>query len=218
MAIWQSWSTANATTTTSYVQLNNVWNSWNQGTAATGSTVLFNQWVVANNTVNVWRDNAWTQWQVVQPWPRYQVNPAVRAPETPEQRQARAENLFRRVESYVKVPEHVSAKAESTLLTLLSAEQVAEYKERRTFRVRGSRTGAEYRIRHGSSGNVRRLDAEGVEEAAFCAHPTMHDGIGPLPHEDAMIMQALMLQCDEDAFLNLANVHWGSREPVPVLA
>lgn len=103
--------------------------------------------------------------------------------------------------------------AEQTLLSLLSKEQVEEYRKSRSFTVRGSR-GSRFRVKHGTSGNVVQLDSLGREVAGHCAHPeiTVTDSkgqrLGWLPTEDVMLHQMLALSADEESFLAVANTHW----------
>ena len=95
-------------------------------------------------------------------------------------------------------------RAEELLLSLLSEEQAASYRERGWFEVRGSK-GGRWRIRNrGQSGNVDLMPEIGEErEATYCAHPP--DG---LPDADAHVAQMLALVTDEEAFLRVANCHY----------
>lgn len=185
---------------------------------------VWNQW--SNNitvSANTYTQN-WTNWNTPI---GNQVYPRVPQRRPAYDRVARAEDLFRRVERDLQREARAEAalRARETLLELLTEEQQAEYVERNHFHVRGSR-GTLYRIKHGSSGNIRRVRSRedgDREEAAFCVHSTSHTqqsladevGIvsGALPHEDHMIQQMLHLMINEDEILAKANVHWGTRQP-----
>lgn len=191
--------------------------------------VVWNNWantmtVSTNTTAGVW--NNWTAGNLYRP---VEYRPLGRQPvRRPAYDQvARAEDLFRRVDLDTQRLARAEAglRARETLMGLLSEEQQEEYEERQQFHVTGS-NGTLYRIKYGTSGNIRRVrsrEDEGREEAAFCVHSTSHTrpeladevGIvsGHLPHEDHMIQQMLHLMINEDEILAQANVHWGSREP-----
>lgn len=198
------------------------WNTWNNS-------------ITVSNYARIEYNNLWNNWvmppQAIQGYTYADVRPAIRQRrdlaytrpiEDPvavmERRQREAEALFQRVQAESRAKDEAKAKAEATLLSLLTPEQRKEYKERGRFHIRGSK-GTLYRILHGSSGNVRQVLSEADEGRglhAFCAHPRMRvagdDALGVvggvLPHEDAMIAQMLQLMVDEDSFLAVANRHW----------
>lgn len=193
-----------------------VWNQWQNSITVSANTY-------ANNNY-VW--NNWNQFNLHQ---AANVVAQAYARRPAYDQVARAEDLFRRVERDLQREARAEAalRARETLLSLLTEEQQAEYLERNHFHVRGSR-GTLYRIKHGSSGNIRRVRSPedgDREEAAFCVHSmgrtpeALADEVGivagALPHEDHMIQQMLHLMIDEDEILSKANVHWGTREPAP---
>lgn len=97
-------------------------------------------------------------------------------------------------------------RAEELLGWLLSDEQAASRREHGFFTVRGSRSGAVYRIHDtGISGNVDRLDASGHRDMVYCAHPP------GVPAADVHLAQMLLLATDEDEFLRVANARAASR-------
>jgi hypothetical protein len=103
----------------------------------------------------------------------------------------------------------VQVRARSLLESLLSEEQRNSLRHHGRFQVTGSR-GRRYCINaNGQSGNVDLLDDAGGIMGKFCAHPA-----GYLPDPDAWAAQLLALMTDEEAFLRVANLHWGHR-PVP---
>lgn len=195
-AVWNQWANSITVSANTTYANQGVWNNWTGAIGNYGGNLIANQ-----------------------------VYPAVPQRRPAYDRVARAEELFRRVESERAYKAEAALKAHETLMGLLTEEQAAEYRERNFFHVRGSR-GRLYRIRHGSSGNIRRVrsvDDGDREEAAFCVHSVTHTDArtaeevglvsGHLPHEDHMIQQMLHLMIDEDEILSKANVHWGTREP-----
>lgn len=192
---------------------NITWTAWNNEITAT-----------SNARLQTWGN--WTQplYVVTEANVVYNVN---RGYDRQYRQVERAEDLFRRVESDRRTRAEVQARALETLLSLLDPEQQAEYEQHKFFHVIGSE-GTLYRIKHGSSGNIRRVRSkneppEAKGEAAFCVHSVSHTrreiaqevGIveGALPHEDHMIQQMLHLMADEKEILAKANLHWGTREP-----
>ena len=63
-----------------------------------------------------------------------------------------------------------------------------------------------YRIRRGRHKNVDRVDAAGHVLETYCIHPRIS-----CPEEDTMLAQKLMLECQEETFLDVANVTLQSR-------
>jgi len=202
------------------------WNAWNStATVSNYARIEMNQtwlnWTGANTPIQAYSyvDQSYRQQRRAirgDVYTRPREDPVTVA----ERRQREAEALFRRVEAERRAKDEAVAKAQETLLSLLTPEQRREYKERKMFHIRGSK-GTLYRILHGSSGNVRQVLSEADEGRglhAFCAHPRMgvdqrlaeEAGIQPghMPHEDAMIAQMLQLMVDEDQFLAVANRHW----------
>lgn len=90
-----------------------------------------------------------------------------------------------------------SKKAEELLLLCLNDEQKKQYLELGYFET--SVNDKIYRIRKGTSGNVKLLE-KGKEKYSYCIHPSSFT-----PSQDAMLAQLLMLQTDEARFLTLAN-------------
>lgn len=69
-----------------------------------------------------------------------------------------------------------------------------------------SESGKLYRVKTGMSRNVYLLDAKGREVENLCAYVT-----GDCPDFDTMLMQKLMLECNEQEFRRLAN-RWTKRD------
>lgn len=113
------------------------------------------------------------------------------------EQQQRAEIAERR-----RIRARAGDRARSTLLSLLNAEQRAEYERSEQFVVQGS-DGGRYRIRRGVAQNIEDLSVPYGN--VLCAHPEMFLPEGQLPAEDAVIAQLLMLRFDEPGFLAVAN-------------
>ncbi len=87
-------------------------------------------------------------------------------------------------------------RARLLLFSALTRDQQRSLLERQYFDMNvGGKT---YRIKQGTHGNVRLVQA-GVETMLYCAQPP------DVPAEDAMLAQKLMLETDEPAFLRVAN-------------
>lgn len=107
-------------------------------------------------------------------------------------------------------PEEIAAKkrrteaidrARALLVESLTAEQREQYDENMEFIVYGQKTKKQYLIKDGRVGNVEELDSAGRTRRRYCAHPQMG-----LPDADTMLAQKLMIECNEDEFLDKANV------------
>jgi hypothetical protein len=170
-----------------------VWAYWN--TVGTTSSTL----TLTNLT--------WAGWNTV-----YQENADQRAERERREEQARAD-----AELAEQRYRQAVTRGEELLLSLLSDEQAASRRDHGYFTVRGSRSGAVYRIHsRGISNNVDRLDDGGRREMVFCAHPP------GLCAPDVHLAQMLALVTDEDAFLAVANSHrvdaFDRAAPVPAAA
>lgn len=193
---WIAW---NGTTYSSTATTNNVtWEMWN---STAGSAVLYN---TTTSTVT-WVQPNWTSWNT-----DYEETAEQRA----ERELARAERERQRAEANARYAAEeaerqaararASDRAQELLLSLLSDEQAATYREHGWFEVRGS-SGRRWRIRNrGQSGNVDLMPEIGEErEMSLCAHPSVR-----LPDADAHLAQMLALVTDDEAFERTANVHW----------
>jgi len=115
---------------------------------------------------------------------------------TAREQQAREEQARER--------EEANKRAEALLHSLLSQEQLSQYRKQRTFDVLTTRTGEtrRYRIEHGVAGNIYRLDDNGKPVERFCIHIDQRAGY---PVADNLIVQKLLLEADEEQFLQIAN-------------
>jgi hypothetical protein len=102
------------------------------------------------------------------------------------------------------LPEAAPLEAEKKGLALLrfwlSPEQAEQYNSYRYFDVIGSDTGSRYRIRHGRTMNIDRLDSEGKRVCAWCLVP-----VGNLTSGDCMLAQKIALETFERKALAIAN-------------
>lgn len=117
------------------------------------------------------------------------------------------DRVFREQEQErLQVRQRARDRATETLLGLLNPDERAAYERDGHLVVAGS-AGGRYRIEPGYQQNVYELDEHGNRRAGgrLCAHPVMHDEVGALPREDAMVAQLLMLRYNEPGFLAIAN-------------
>lgn len=89
--------------------------------------------------------------------------------------------------------------ARRLLFSELTATQRRMLHRRGYFTIRGSQGGI-YRIHQGQVQNVVSVDERDQPRVRLCAHPSSR-----VPDEDAMLAQKLMLETDEEAFLEVAN-------------
>lgn len=184
--VWPYWCDSITAATITPVTLSTTWVNWNLAysgtlTMGTGGTVLM-------------LPATWTAW-----------NSAYT--ETAEQRGLRERQQARYQAEQAEWHEarlRASDRAAELLASLLTDEQMASYRDKGWFEVRGSR-GGRWRIRNrGQSGNVDLMPEIGDERlATYCAHPP--EG---LPAGDAHLAQMLALVTDEDAFRRVANLHY----------
>lgn len=126
------------------------------------------------------------------------------------QRERERQRLFNEIvehdQAALQVRERARDRATETLLGLLNPDERAAYEQDGHLVVAGS-AGGRYRIDPGYQQNVYELDEHGNRRAGgrLCAHPVMHDDVGALPREDAMVAQLLMLRYNEPGFLAIAN-------------
>jgi hypothetical protein len=96
----------------------------------------------------------------------------------------------------------VLAKADIKAYTLLkewlSPEQLALFKSKGYFEVKGSHSGKRYRIRCAPQLNIDQLDAKGAPVKVWCFGPA-----GNLPVGDIMLAQKIALETDEQGALSL---------------
>ena len=119
------------------------------------------------------------------------------------QRQKEAERRRRQEESKIR--------ARRLLCSMLSPEQREELEADNRFHLRviDGKSGEErvYRIDQGFQGNVKLLGPDGRPVKSYCIHAKTTDDEGNrLPNEDHMLAQKLLLQTDEERFIQVANM------------
>lgn len=193
-----AWGTWQEETSTATIHL--VWSSWTE-TANTAATTLTNlklwpTWVAA------WKDAVapaiiTNRAQAVTARVDTRTLEQVAADEARHAARLEAE-LAARARRHVE-QEAASERARALLLTMLDAHQREQLQRDRFFEVVSLHSRRRYRIREGTHGNVRLLDAQGREVTRYCGQPTN------VPTEDAMLAQKLQIEHDEAGFLAVAN-------------
>lgn len=191
---WAAWNGqytyTTTSTTTNYIPVSNqasTWISWN------------NQRIVQTygTPTATYANFQWQAWNYV-----YEETAEQQAAREEAERQAA--EWHERDQQCIRELEAANKRAEELLLSLLTDEQAASYREHGYFEVRGSR-GGRYRIRNrGQSGNIDLMPEIGeVRDASLCVHPP-----GMLPAADAHVAQLLTLVTDEDHIRRRANVQY----------
>lgn len=191
---WIDWNASHVISTATSITnagLAATWNTWNVQTATTCGTTT-NVQLYAQSAIGHWISWNNLAERTVGVRPLRTVT-AAHAYRERRAREAREAALLQ----YRKDQAEASKKARRLLYEHLSPPQRKCLRERKFFDVPVG--GKVYRIRQGTHGNVRLLDARGHEQVSYCAQP---DGV---PDEDAMLAQKLMLETDERAFLRVAN-------------
>ena len=91
------------------------------------------------------------------------------------------------------------AKARKLLLEHLRPEQAASFEKDEHFEVLAM-SGRRYRIKLGWGGNSEELNDVRKVVNRFCIHPREQ-----VPHHDNMLAQKLLIEHDEERFLDIAN-------------
>jgi hypothetical protein len=197
---WYSWCDSTAATSLAAFMTGGA-----GGTASnlTGSTnAIWITWTAGDLTTNgTTAVRAMTPTISVGPaYPAYQDH---RTPEQKAADEARyAERLRRESEilaEYNAQHQAASARARALLLSMLEVHQREQLQRDKFFEVIARHSKRRYRIRQGTHGNVRLLDAQGREVTHYCGQP---NGV---PTEDCMLAQKLQIEHDEEAFLQAAN-------------
>lgn len=180
------WTFTTSTDSTSSSNL--VWSSWLNSTSA---TVTNDIWTVWNGTTTIRSTNTYVPYTIPQRTPEQQA--------AYEAEQARQREEWARQEERRKADEAEAKRRAKVLLEeSLTPEQLAQFRDNGWFEVVTPK--GTYRIRNGWSGNVDRINAEGRATDRYCIHPRE-----PIPTEDNMLAQKLMLETMEETFLRIAN-------------
>lgn len=168
------------------------WEEWATTSATTTGT--FDYWCDSTNTAT----STWTEW--------HGTDLRQRKPSRQSLEQ-RNQNRIRAIEDQDRRKAAIE-RARELLVASLTPEQREQYDANMEFIVFGQKTGRRYLIKDGRVGNVHELDkADGLwpfphrARRQYCAHPSMM-----VPNADTMLAQKLMLECNEQDFLDLANV------------
>lgn len=188
---WTAWNTTYYVSSTAATTAS-TWDAWNVlYVDATGSTATS---ITTSSTAATTTWDAWNE--------RYErivasTNRIVRPSREQLQRDLERERRLR-IEA-----NEARSRAELLLRQHLTEQQVRQLEERKFFEIPVlSRDGAtrRYRIRDGYAGNVDLLGADGKPKRRYCIHPKDR-----LPNADAMLAQKLMLETNEELFLQIAN-------------
>jgi hypothetical protein len=199
-ATWYAWcSTTNTTMTTG----DTAWVAWNNGVTTTAGSLALNY---TSGTAYVSTGTQWVAWNAGYTEMTKEQEAELReAHRVAEERRLAQQAEWAAAERERQAERgKASERATELLLSLLSEEQAATYREHGWFEVRGS-SGRRWRVRNrGQSGNVDLMPEAGEErEATYCAHPP-----GGLPDADAHVAQMLALVTDDTTFERTANVHY----------
>jgi hypothetical protein len=195
---WVTWSSNTISTTSSSVA---TWQTWSTSTSTNAVWTIWvrdhrgREWPIRPGQ-RICLENVWYEWTTSDVATTYAT--PVREPTAEELDQERE----RRIAAEARATEErklrlaAEARAEELLQAHLDEEQRKELAEHDRFQVLAP-SGRRYAIHRGVAGNVR------CDARRYCAHA--QDGLR-LPAADHMLMQKLMLETDENAFLAVANV------------
>ena len=191
-----SYDTSGTTLTTAATTNNLVWYEWTAGTAATNVTRIWVSWTTSGTTAGT---------TILDGSPYLVVAPYVEQRTAQQRADDEARYAARLQEEQQRIAEQearrkaASVKARALLLSMLEVHQREQLQRDKYFDVIAKHSQRRYRIRQGTHGNVRLLDAQGREVTRFCGQPP------GVPTEDAMLAQKLQIEHDEEAFLRAAN-------------
>lgn len=207
--VWCNWTNASTTTATFN---SNGWYGLLNGSTSTANTFYATQvWQLWQHVQAV--SNMPLAWgQVVRPQPVVK-EPVYDHPITREQHAAWRGRAIRAMARSLaddlqkRRVEQAKSKAVILLRRHLTDEQRRQYDKEGFFLVEVN-SGRKYRIEKGVVANVKLLGPEGERAASLCVHPAD----STIPDADVALAQKLMLLCDEETFIRLANVHHASPE------
>lgn len=185
--VWEGWcengtdGTATVQVTTTQTQTDRTWNYW----CYRDGSVVGNGDGTRTVTNTTWRR-----------WNSDLDGNLIPAEEVSEEER---ERLAKEQAERTKQHEEATAKAKELLRENLSPEQREAYDTGKPILVR-SQSGKEYEIRHGTAGNVVRLDDRRKPIERYCIHPKEDS-----PVEDVMLTQLCWLRWCEEDFLRTAN-------------
>ena len=180
------YSTASSSiTVTNAGTMDTTWAQWNTNSiTVTNATydpqLIWGTWVTANGRSRRVQREEW-------------VEAATPSPEDLAAAVERQAAEARRLDDLRQRNREANERAEALLESCLTTQQLDDLDTIDAFRVTAA-SGRQYVIHRGYAGNV---ESEGFR---YCIH-----GPSDLPHADQMLMQKLLLETDEAAFLRIAN-------------
>lgn len=202
---WSSWAgDSTAGSATSFYTTTATWTGWVSDTA-TYST---------STTTTIDSNMVWYEWcgdgslrQINTPQSGahhdHAYRPKVESAEETiarlEREKADAERARVEAEERSRAAAERERKAYAFLLLCLDEKQKKDLEEKKHFEL-SVIGGRRYRIKTGQSRNIQELDQSGQVKRTLCFHPKDN-----LHHYDAMAIQKLALECDEERALKVAN-------------
>jgi hypothetical protein len=184
------WYSTTAHTITSATSATNsvyqIWarQQWLQSQTAT--TTVWSTWS------NGYLDEERRQWEHEQRQPHYGELARVEPPPRPHDEHTLLQDRLLR--------ERAEERADELLMSLLSPDQLHQYRAAKAFEV-CTKAGRRYRLTRAISGSVKLLGPDGRAMATYCAHLADHR----IPIPDHLIAQKFLLEHHEEEFLRVAN-------------
>lgn len=189
-----------------------VWGCWVDETTytTTASTTVWGSWA-GTSTASCSSDTVWIRWYDCQnkdSFKSHVYGDFIPLSETEEHKKERLEKERIAAEKYAAAvkkqreeEKEREQKAWAFLVAVLNEKQKKQMEKDKFFELISVKSGTRYRIRKGQTRNIEKLDGEGKVIQKLCVHPVdyLHD-------YDAMAMQKLALEYDEEATVKIANV------------
>jgi hypothetical protein len=215
---------ATATSTTGWtVTRDEIWAGWvaDQATA-TGTATGTASYTWTDEQMHAWRNWDAQHHQVLD---RHQALLAIREEEQrirDAQQRAREEQnrrLLAETQARDRLAQQAHEVAQELFLSLLTAEQRAQWARTEACTVRGSEGGL-YELRGGGvHGNISQIDEHGCRLATLCVAPRMYEeeDYAALPTPDGWVGQLLAIRHNEGELRNRANYSYrrGCVQPAP---
>lgn len=180
------------------------WPYYTTPTATTNTVyqIWIRQQTIATTTISTQIWNSWSQ----PPYDGYIYDPRViQAPRHGYGELARVEAPVLPHDAHVHrarqaARERAEERADELLMSLLSPDQLRQYRAAKAFDV-CAKSGRRYRLTRAISGSVKLLGPDGRAAATYCAH--LQDTRIPIP--DHLIAQKFLIEHHEEEFLRIAN-------------
>jgi hypothetical protein len=177
---------------------------WNNGITTGSNVTITNATTMQINGPTTYQYPTYQTWRIYTPPPETPEQRTTR--ETPEQRTTREEARRQARQEQAEATE----RARTLLRESLTSEQWQDYEQRQSFRVISSDGERTYRLRHGRTQNIDLLGPRDDSVASnevevgvrrrYCIHIADYD----IPVEDNLLCQKLLLEADEERFLQVA--------------